>query len=383
MNLDFTDEQQALRAMLRSVCAEHSPIGAARALEDDPQGYSAEFWKKLGEVGVLGLLVPERLGGAEQGLLEAVIVFEELGRALAPTPAFVSSIVCASALLAAGSEEQQQAWLPRLASGGAIFTPAWLEPERGFGAQGVRLRAQRSGDAWLLSGTKRSVAFATAAEQLLVLARTGDALADITLFLLDPPMQGGSETSGATAKQLRSLASDTQYALAFENVRVADSARLGAVNAGWATWQHALQRAFIIAAAFANGACQRALEITVQYAKDRKQFDKPIGAFQAISHYLADAATNLDGSRYLTYEAASVHDAGAGIARLAPMAKLFACDTFRDTTAMCQQVWGGVGFTIEYDIQLYFRRAKQLQLAWCDPPHLEELIAREVLGDVP
>lgn len=377
MNLDFTDEQQALRAMLRSLCAEHSPIGAVRALEDDPQGYEAEFWKKLGEVGVLGLLVPERLGGAEQGLLEAVIVFEELGRALAATPAFVSSIVCASALQAVGSEEQQQHWLPRLANGGAIFTPAWLEPERGFGPQGVQLRAQRAGDAWLLSGTKRSVAFATAATQLLVLARTGDAPADITLFLLDP------RSPGVTAKQLRSLASDTQYGLAFESVRVADSARLGAVNAGWSTWQHALQRALIIAAAFANGACQRALEITVQYAKDRKQFDKPIGAFQAISHYLADAATNLDGSRYLTYEAASVHDAGGEIARLAPMAKLFACDTFRDTTAMCQQVWGGVGFTIEYDIQLYFRRAKQLQLAWCDPPHLEELIAKQILGDVP
>lgn len=377
MNLDFTDEQQALRAMLRSLCAEHSPIGAVRALEDDPLGYGAEFWKKLGEVGVLGLLVPERLGGAEQGLLEAVIVFEELGRALAATPAFVSSIVCASALQAVGSEEQQQHWLPRLASGGAVFTPAWLEPERGFGPQGVQLRAQRAGDAWLLSGTKRSVAFATAATQLLVLARTGDAPADITLFLLDP------RSPGVTAKQLRSLASDTQYGLAFESVRVADSARLGAVNAGWSTWQHALQRALIIAAAFANGACQRALEITVQYAKDRKQFDKPIGAFQAISHYLADAATNLDGSRYLTYEAASVHDAAGGIARLAPMAKLFACDTFRDTTAMCQQVWGGVGFTIEYDIQLYFRRAKQLQLAWCDPPHLEELIAKQILGDVP
>ena len=383
MNLDFTDEQQALRAMLRSVCAEHAPIGVVRAMEDDARGYPDELWKKFGEVGVLGLLVPERFGGAEQGLLEAVIVFEELGRALAPTPAFVSSIVCVSALLAAGSEAQQQHWLPRLASGAAIFTPAWLEPERGFGPQGVQLRALRAGDAWLLSGRKRGVAFATAATQLLVLARTGEAPADITLFLLDPPVHGGPEAPGVTAKQLRSLASDTQYELALESVRVADAARVGAIGTGWATWQRALQRALVIAAAFANGACQRALEITVQYAKDRKQFDKPIGAFQAISHYLADAATNLDGSRYLTYEAASVHDAAGGIARLAPMAKLFACDTFRDTTAMCQQVWGGVGFTIEYDIQLYFRRAKQLQLAWCDPPHLEELIAKQILGDVP
>jgi alkylation response protein AidB-like acyl-CoA dehydrogenase len=163
-------------------------------------------------------------------------------------------------------------------------------------------------------------------------------------------------------------------------VRVPDAARIGAVGAGWAAWERALRDAIVVLAGFANGACERALEITVQYAKDRKQFDKPIGAFQAISHYLADARTALDGSKYLAYEAASVRDAGGDTARLAPMAKLFACDTFRDVTATCQQVWGGVGFTIEYDIQLFFRRAKQLQLAWYDPPHLEELIASALLA---
>ena len=178
---------------------------------------------------------------------------------------------------------------------------------------------------------------------------------------------------------MKSLSSDTQYDVTFDGVRVADSARIGAPNAGWQIWERVMQDAIIVAAATANGGCQKALDITVQYAKDRKQFDKPLGAFQAISHYLADAVTNLDGSRYLAYEAASVRDAGGDVARLAPMAKLFACDTFRNTTAMCQQVWGGVGFTIEYDIQLYFRRAKQLQLTWYDTRHLEELVATDVL----
>jgi alkylation response protein AidB-like acyl-CoA dehydrogenase len=140
-----------------------------------------------------------------------------------------------------------------------------------------------------------------------------------------------------------------------------------------------MRDAIVALASYANGACERALEITVQYAKDRRQFDKPIGAFQAIAHYLADARTALDGSKYLTYEAASARDARGHAGRLAPMAKLFACDTFRDVTATCQQIWGGVGFTIDYDIQLYFRRAKQLQLSWYDPPHLEGLIAADVL----
>jgi alkylation response protein AidB-like acyl-CoA dehydrogenase len=129
------------------------------------------------------------------------------------------------------------------------------------------------------------------------------------------------------------------------------------------------------------GGAERALEITVEYAKERKQFDKPLGAFQAISHYLADAATHVDGGKTLVYEAAWARAAGRPIGRLAPMAKLFACRTYRDVTAMAQQVWGGVGFTIEYDIQLYFRRAKQLQITWWDERTLEELVARTVLDD--
>ena len=133
--------------------------------------------------------------------------------------------------------------------------------------------------------------------------------------------------------------------------------------------------AIILLAAWAVGGAERALEITVQYAKDREQFDKPLGAFQAISHYLADAATLIDGAQTLVYEAAWARSVGKSIARLAPMAKLFACQTYRDVTAMCQQVWGGVGFTIEYDIQLFFRRAKQLQITWWDTRYLEERVA--------
>ena len=135
----------------------------------------------------------------------------------------------------------------------------------------------------------------------------------------------------------------------------------------------------ILLAAQASGGAEHALDITVQYSKDRFQFGKPIGAFQAISHYLADAATRVDGARTVVYEAAWAKSTGRDISRLAPMAKLVACDTFRDLTAMAQQVWGGVGFTVEYDIQLYFRRAKQLQITWWDSRYLEDLISASVL----
>jgi alkylation response protein AidB-like acyl-CoA dehydrogenase len=373
MDLDWSEEQQVLRDMVRGVCAQYAPLEVVRKMEDDPTGYPAELWKQLGELGVTGMLIPEEYGGAGQGPLEAAIVYEELGRSLAPSPHFPSAVVAAGLLLAAGSAEQRKTWLPRIASGDAVLTPAWLEPGGGFGPEGVQLRARPEGDGFVLTGTKRHVLFASAAARLVVLARTGDAPEDVDLFLLDP------RAPGVTLTQQRSLASDTQYQVDLADARVAAADRIGAAGSGWRSFEAVMHDGIILLAALAMGGAERALEITVQYAKDRKQFDKPLGAFQAISHYLADAATSIDGGKTLVYEAAWARANGRPVERLAPMAKLFACQTWRDVTAMCQQVWGGVGFTIEYDIQLYFRRAKQLQITWWDTRTLEERVARTVL----
>ena len=140
-----------------------------------------------------------------------------------------------------------------------------------------------------------------------------------------------------------------------------------------------MHEAIVLVAAQAVGGARHALDITVQYAKDRHQFGKPLGAFQSLAHYLADAVTNLDGAEVLVHEAAWARAEGRSVAKLAPMAKLYACRTFRDLTATAQQIFGGIGFTVEFDIQLYFRRAKQLQLSWWDSRYLEELVAAAVL----
>jgi alkylation response protein AidB-like acyl-CoA dehydrogenase len=175
------------------------------------------------------------------------------------------------------------------------------------------------------------------------------------------------------------VASDSQCRVELDGVFVPGDAVVGAAGAGWSAWDKVMRDGIVLLAAQAVGGARYALDITVQYAKDRFQFDKPLGAFQSISHYLADAVTRVDGAETLVWEAAWARSTGRSTARLAPMAKLFACQTFRDVTAMAQQVFGGVGFTVEYDIQLYFRRAKQLQLSWWDPRYLEELVAVEVL----
>ncbi len=377
MDLDFTEEQEMLRNLVRSMCNDVVPLTTVRELEDDEVGYSVELWSQLADLDLIGLMVPTEFGGSGMSMIEGAVVYEELGRGAVPSPHLVSAVLGAGALVAAGTDAQKAEWLPRIVSGESIFTVAWLEPDHGFGPKGVDLAAAPAGDGWVLDGVKWHVPFASSAERLLVLARTGAGATDVDLFLVDPAVDGVSLV------QQKTIASDNQYAVTFSGVRVTEADRVGAAGSGWATWDRLMHDAVILLAASAVGGARYALEITTQYAKDRQQFDKPLGAFMAISHYLADAKTNVDGAEVLVWEAAWARSEGRDISTLAPMAKLFACKTFRDVTAMAQQVFGGVGFTVEYDIQLYFRRAKQLQITWWNERELEERIARQVLDVEP
>ncbi|HEX6569295.1 MAG TPA: acyl-CoA dehydrogenase family protein [Acidimicrobiales bacterium] len=375
LDLAFTDEQEMLREVVRSLLAEHAPLTVVREMEDDPVGFPADLWKRLGTLDLLGLLLPEAHGGSGMSLLEGVVLYEELGRSLAPVPHFVSCVASGTALTVGGSAAQQTEWLPRVASGEAILTPAWVEPDGGYGPRGVQARATTDdlGATFAITGVKRHVAFAAAATRLVVLARTGDGEGDVDLFLVDP------HAAGVTLTQQFAVASDTQYRVDLDGVRVAAPDRVGGGGTGWSTWQAVRDDALILLAAWAVGAADHAQEITVRYAKDREQFGKPIGAFQSIAHYLADRQTELDGARTLVHEAAWARATGRSVTRLAPMAKLFAARVLRDLTATAQQVFGGNGFTLQYDIQLYFRRAKALQISWWSDRDLEELIAADVL----
>ena len=378
LDLDFTQEQEMLRGMVRGLCSELSPLERVRELEDDPDGVHRELWQRFGELGLCGLMVPESAGGSGMSLLDGVVLYEELGRSLAPLPHFVSCVLSAAAITEAGSPAQQAELLGGIASGETIATVGWLEPGGGYKPRGVQLAARADGDGFVLDGAKEHVPFAAAADLVVVLARTGDDDTDIDLFVVE------AGAPGLSLDQRMSISSDTQYRATLDGVHVGAGARLGtpdaAAGAGWEAWQRAMHSGAILAAAQAVGGASAALEMTVEYAKERRQFDKALAEFQAVSHYLADARTALDGAELLVYEAAWAHSTGRSTERLAPMAKLFACRTYREITAMCQQVFGGIGFTVEYDIQLYFRRAKQLQLSWWDQATCEDRIADAVLG---
>jgi alkylation response protein AidB-like acyl-CoA dehydrogenase len=374
LDLDFSPEQEMLRQTTRDVLQRHCPPDVVRDMEDNPTGYPLSLWTQLGELDLIGLLLPPEHGGSGMTLVEGVALYQEFGRALAPIPHFVSAVLSGGVLARSASDTVKTRWLDGLASGEAIFTPAWLEPENGYSARGIEARAEPDGEGgFRLSGTKRHVAFAAAADRLVVLARTGDDAETIDLFLVDPT------AVGVTLRQQFTIASDTQYEVTFDNVALSGQDRIGAAGTGWATWRDVLEPALVLLAAQAVGGARYALEITNQYAKDRQQFDKPLGAFQALAHNLADAVTNLDGAEQLVHEAAWAGASGRSLRSLAPMSKLFACRTFRDITAMAQQIFGGVGFTLDFDIQLYFRRAKQQQVMWSNDLSLEDAVAAALL----
>ncbi len=394
LDLDLSEDQEMLRGLVRDLCSDLAPLDTVRALEDDPVGIAVELWSKLGELGLCGLMIPTDHGGSAMSLLEGVVLYSELGRALAPVPHFVSCVLSAGALLKGavagpdnpGPDSQQSTangpdsssgerlgLLRSIASGDTIVVPAWTEPGGGHSPRGIQTIATADGDHVVLSGSKMHVYFAAAADHLLVAARSGAADTDIDLFLVP------SNSAGVSLEQRMSISSDTQYRVDLDNVVISSANRVGTAGSGWEIWDSVMNEAAILSAALAVGGAERALEMAAEYATNRRQFDKSLAEFQSISHYLADARTELDGARLLTYEAAWAHSRDLDIARLAPMSKLFACRVYRDITAMAQQVFGGIGFTLDYDIQLYFRRAKQLQIMWWDTAECEDRVAAAVL----
>lgn len=373
MNLDYSDEQRALSEALRRLLTNECPPKVVRQMESDALGYPRALWSQLTEMGLAGLTVPEEFGGLAQGALDTALVYEEFGRALCPSPHFISSIVAASIVNGGGTLSQKREWLPAIADGSKLLTLALLEPGNDYNPVGIQLRATRDAKEYRVTGTKYCVPFATAADGILTVVRVGPAEQDIDILFVDPRAPGLSIVSTPT------LGSDAQHQLRFEDVVVPESARIGAHAAGWSHWTSALTDGMIAAAAWAVGCADRAHEMATHYAKERVQFGRPIGSFQGISHPLATVAMEIAGARPLVHQAAWARAQGQPAIVLAAMAKLHADFVNRHATAVGHQTLGGIGFTLDIDMQLYFRRAKQAQLSWGDPRYLENLIATSVL----
>jgi alkylation response protein AidB-like acyl-CoA dehydrogenase len=366
MDLDFSSEQTLLRDTVSRLCAQHCDIARVRALEDDARGCDEGVWHALAALGLCGIAIPEAHGGAGQGLLDCVLVMEEFGRAMAPSPWFGSCVLAARAIALAGSDAQQTAWLPRIARGEAVIACAWQAPGASPDARQPACFVDAGGR---LHGRATLVPFAGSATDFLVPARDGEA----TVLLLVPAAAPGI---GITA--LPNHARLNLAAVVFDGVALDAATRIDGARAD-AAWVRALREGMVVAAAESAGGAARVLELAVAYAKERQQFGQPIGAFQALAHDLANRATEVEGARYLVYHAAWAADAGHDFARLAPAAKLQAGDAYLRASDTSVHVHGGLGFSLDADPQLHYRRARHQQLMFGDPAWLERQIAAGVL----
>ena len=358
MDFQLTDEQQMLRDMARDFAqAELAP----RAKKHDDQGFiDPEVFQQIAELGLWGFTIDEQYGGAGLGNLELSLILEELNAACASTGVTVSvhNSLLGSPIKRFGSEAQQQKWLPRLATGELIGCYCLTEPNAGSDAGGLMTSATRDGDDWVLDGTKIFVTNGAFAGLAIVYARTSTELKGpkgVSAFLV--PMDTEGVTVGKPEKKTGIRGSSTTEVL-FEKVRVPADALLGEENKGFPIAMDTLDGGRIGIASQAVGIGRACLEASIQYAKDREQFGRPIGTFQAIQWKLADMSTRLDAARLLIRQAAMTRDAGGRCTLQAAQAKLFASTTCNWCADECLQIHGGAGYTDDFEVERLFRDAR-------------------------
>ena len=373
MDLGFTESQQMLKNSAREFLEQECPYTYVREMEESEQGYTSEMWRKLAELGWLGLAFPEELGGTGGDILDLCIVLEEMGRALLPGPFFSSVVLAGLTILEAGSEVQKREFLPKIADGDLIATLAVTEPSARWDAGGIQdVKAIRRGDEFVLNGTKLFVQNAHASDYLVVAARTRRAAnpeRGVTLLIVPTNAPGISQTL------LKTIASDRQSEVTFKNVKVPARAVLGSPGEGWSIVRRALQRAAAAKSCEMVGGAERVLEMTVEYVKERIQFGRPIGSFQAIQHHCANMTVDVEGARYIAYQAAWALAQGQEPASEVAAAKAWVSDASRRVCALAHQCHGAIGFTKEYDLQLFTRRAKAGELLYGDADFHRETVA--------
>ena len=370
MDLGLTEVQQMLKSSAQEFLAQECPLTLVRELEDDPRGYSDDLWRQIVGLGWTGVVFPERYGGAGGDFMDLSVLLEEMGRALLPGPFFSTVVLGGLAVLDAGSDEQKRDLINRICGGQLLMTLALTEPSATYEPWGIETAAERRGDGFTLTGTKLFVPDAQAADLILVVARTslGDGPAQgITLFLVP------SDAPGVTIQPLKTIAADHQCEVALEKVSVGPDAVLGPVGDGWPVVERALQRAIAGKCVEMLGGSEAVLDMTVEYVKQRTQFGRAVGSFQAVQHQCSEMATDVEGSRTVAYQAAWKVSEGRPAQREVSVAKAWVSEAYDRVCARAHQCHGAIGFTKEHDLQLYTRRAKVQQLSYGDANYHKDL----------
>jgi alkylation response protein AidB-like acyl-CoA dehydrogenase len=356
MDLSRTAEQQLLVESARSFLTRRCPIEHVRAMQGDERGFDPELWQEMAALGWQGTGLPEEYGGSGQTFLETTLLLEEMGRALLPAPFLGTAAIVAPLLLALGTKEQRQRWLPGIAAGQIVATLAILEPGARDEWQTPTLLAQRDRSELRLSGCKRLVPFAAQSDLLVTVAQ----LQGLGTSLI--AVEQGTRVLSCT--RLATLGGDHLYDVCFDDVRVPQTALIGAGGAVDTCIARALLRACAGSLAYIVGAAERVLEMTVDYAKTRTQFGRPIGSFQAVAHRCVDMRSDIDALRYLVYQAAWSLAEERPAEFEVSAAKTYGNEALQRIFKNAHQVHGAIGFSTECDLQLFTRRAKATELQW-------------------
>lgn len=373
MDLRLTEEQEMLKTSARDFIAAECPKSKVRAMEEDETGHDPALWKKMAALGWTGLLVPEEYEGMGLTFQDGMALIEEMGRNIVPGP-YLSTLIATFPVLLAGTEAQKKDLLPRVARGEVKLTLASLEPSGQMGPGGVTMTANEEPGYYVLNGTKMFVEMANVADYLVCPARTsrGKGEDGISLFLVD------ARSKGIESEVIPTIGMDKLCEVRFKDVHVPQGNLLGEKGKGWAALKDTLRKAALVRCADSVGGMQASIDMTVAYVKDRVQYERPVGAFQAVQHLIADTWTAMQTARYLVYEAIWLESTGQPSDREASMAKAYTGNAYKFVSKWAIRLHGGIGTSREHDISLYYRRAKAADIAWGAADYHHELVAEKL-----
>jgi alkylation response protein AidB-like acyl-CoA dehydrogenase len=377
MDFGLNADQETLQKYARDFLENECKSTVVRAAMDGDTAHDPAFYKKMADLGWMGIAIPEEYGGQGMTYVDLGVLVEEMGRAVVPGAFFASVCLAAPVILEAGSDAQKQALLPGIASGEKTATVAYTEASAKVDASGVELSARKDGDGFVLSGTKLFVPDAHVADTIVVAARTSDGddpTEGVTLFVID------KDTPGVSVKQLTTMDMTRRWCeVSLDGVKIGADAVLGEVDRGWPKLERGLQKATAMLTAECVGGAQKVLDMSVEYAKVRVQFGRPIGSFQAVKHKCADMLVDVEMARSAMYYAAwAASEDDPELPLASSVAKAYCGEAYTRVAGNGIQVHGGIGFTWEHDLHLYFKRAKANEMLLGDPSYHREIVARLV-----
>ena len=375
MDLDLTKEQNLLKRSAQDFLKKESPPSLIMELKDDERGYPQSLWDKMVDLGWMGVMIPEKYGGIGGSFLDLCILLEAMGAACCPVPFFSTVVLGGAAILLAGTDRQRQVFLPKIASGDLILTLATTEPGSWYGVSNITMSAAQKEDDYTLNGTKLFVENGQIADYIICLARTAaspSSAKGLALFLVD------TQSPGVKCSPLKTLGYDRQSEVIFNSVKVPKDYVLGHAGQAEDILERIQELATVAKCAELVGCIQTAFDMTVAYAKERKQFGRPIGCFQAVQHHCADMVVDVDGSRFITYQAAWKIAEGLPSSMEVAMAKAWTSAASRRVTSLAHQIHGAIAFTEEVDVHLFYRRAKAGEIAFGDADYHLEKVARQL-----